>query len=207
MSKLILPTLGLGGAGAAGFGAYMLIPRDAEITFAVKYKNAILNPTGDESLWNSKFTSLNGKTVKHLKLQSAVTQHSSNSENAKALHKEACKDIYNSPFENSDYQKDFQDYCARNLKDEIGSKWITEEKGGSKWTARLTSLKSHSESNGELDDTLKGIKTSISNDNNNTFDDTKRENLKNWCTSAGAEIFNSTEDARFKLVKLYCSEP
>ncbi|AEW45561.1 hypothetical protein MHC_03505 [Mycoplasma haemocanis str. Illinois] len=204
MSKLILPVIG--GVGVVGFGAYMMTPRGTEITFKNKYKNAILGTTDNAALWNSKFTLLNGKTVRHPKLRLAVIKYSSDSEYAKTLHKEGCKEIYNAPVKHSEYRKDFKDYCSKNLKDEIGNKWITEENNGSKWTAKLTSLKSHDSNNGELDGTLKRIKTSISGDNNNTFDDTKRGDLKAWCTSAGAEIFESPESDLFKLVKLYCSE-
>ncbi|CBY92899.1 hypothetical protein HF1_08910 [Mycoplasma haemofelis str. Langford 1] len=215
MSKLLLPALGLGGASAAAAGGYALFSgRDnpslpQEETFRTKYAKAILQDS--DNLWDSKFTSLEqGNQHTHPKLAQAKTQSSSNKETAKALHKQACQEIYNSKVEGTTYLSDFQSYCSKNFKDAIISskKWVTDENTKKeKWDPKLTALKTHdTNQKGELDGSLSSLKETLSKVSNSSWEDSHRQSLKQWCDESRKAIFMGEEDKKFIQVGLYCIE-
>ncbi|AEG73128.1 hypothetical protein MHF_0864 [Mycoplasma haemofelis Ohio2] len=210
-----LSLAGVGGLGASGLGGYFLLRnQENEIpyikagdTFKNRYSQAILEE-GSE-LWESKFNALRqGAEPTHPTLIKAKAQVTPKEQDAKDLHKQGCQEIYESELQNSPHFQDFKTYCARNLKDGMGSSksWITEDKSGTKWNAKLTSLKSHDEgSNQALDSTLKNLKDSLP-ESNSSWDDNKREELKNWCDDAQKEIFMGEGDPWFVHAGLYCVE-
>ncbi|AEG73226.1 hypothetical protein MHF_0971 [Mycoplasma haemofelis Ohio2] len=212
MSKLLLPALGLGGASAAAAGGYALFSgRDnpslpQEETFRTKYAKAILQDS--DSLWDSKFTSLErGNQHTHPKLAQAKTQSSSNKETTKALHKQACREIYNSKVEGTTYLSDFQSYCSKNFKDATTSskQWIADGHNQTeKWNPKLTALSTLGEDQkGQLDGDLKTLKETLSKVSNSSWEDSHRQSLKQWCDESQKAIFMGEEDEKFIQVGLY----
>ncbi|AEG73124.1 hypothetical protein MHF_0860 [Mycoplasma haemofelis Ohio2] len=212
MSKLLLPLAGLGSATAAGVGGYMLAKgnnESTEKTFRSEYSLAVLGDTN--SLWDSKFEALknsNQSTPIQPELISAKAKFAvqTSHEEAKRLQKEGCRKIYDSKIEGTAYLQDFQKYCSKTIKDGISEAWITQEKSDSqKWDPKLTKLKTHNDSeNGELDATLKNLKSQLSGGTNNNWNDDKREVLKGWCDGVKGEIFIGDKDPKFIHAKLYC---
>ncbi|AEG73175.1 hypothetical protein HF1_08380 [Mycoplasma haemofelis str. Langford 1] len=215
MNKLLLPLAGLGGAGAAGLGSYMLLKdkeegntTKQEATFRDKYSQAILN--NESSLWTSKFTILkDGGQPKHPKLQQAKTKFTvkSDDSDAQSLHKDGCKEIYDSKVEESIYFQDFKKYCSKNVGDGVTEAWITvDKKDSSKWDPKLNKLKNHNEANqGALDDVLKSLREKLTSGSQSTWDEGKRGELKQWCDGVKSEIFMGDADIKFANSKLYCA--
>ncbi|CBY92905.1 hypothetical protein HF1_08970 [Mycoplasma haemofelis str. Langford 1] len=215
MSKLSLPMLGLGGLGAAGLGGYSLLkgknnPAQKEETFGFRYSKALLRK--ESNLWDSKFNLLKeGTEPSHPTLKSARTKATSggNDQEAKELHKKGCQEIYDSNLKNTSYLNDFKSYCAKNLKDEMGSskKWISEGASDTtKWNAKLKSLLTHDEAkNHVLDISLASLKKTLTGEDS-TWGDEKRKSLKEWCDASQKEIFEGKEDSRFVQADLYCIE-
>ncbi|CBY92802.1 hypothetical protein HF1_07940 [Mycoplasma haemofelis str. Langford 1] len=212
MGKFLLPAAGIGGAGAAGVGGYMIFkdkPVQPETTFRTHYSEAILKD--NDALWDSKFTTLkdNGQPA-HQKLAAAKTKFSSNAadEEAKRLHKEGCQDIYDSKLEKSNYLEDFKKYCSKTIKDGVTGTWITQASTETaKWNPQLTKLKSHDNSkNQALDSTLKVLKEQLSTGAETQWDNDKRNALKQWCDGIQGEIFMGSSDSKFTHAQLYCVE-
>ncbi|AEW45552.1 hypothetical protein MHC_03460 [Mycoplasma haemocanis str. Illinois] len=209
MGKALTALVGITGASVAGVGGYMISTRSGNVktkdTFRTKYSKAILKDNDD--LWNTKFDLFKGThQPTNRKLVDAKSKHTSNASEAKDLHKQGCKEIYDSPWQNSSHLKDFQTYCARNVKDMFTkpNSWIEEDaKTSGKWDQKLTNLKSHEEDKkGALDAGLRAVKDKLSG--NDSWDETKRNSLKSWCNEIGKEIFMGEEDIKFSNVTLYC---
>ncbi|AEW45535.1 hypothetical protein MHC_03375 [Mycoplasma haemocanis str. Illinois] len=215
MNKLLLPLAGLGGVGTVGLGSYIFLKRKEEnnitkqaSTFRDKYSQAIL--TNESSLWASKFTLLkDGEQPTHPQLKEAKTKFTTKAddEEAKSMHKEGCKDIYDSQLEESTYFQDFKKYCAKTIENGITESWITANKSeSSKWDPKLNKLKDHNETNqGELDDALKTLKGKLTPNSQSTWDENKREELKQWCDGLRGEIFTGDTETKFTHAKLYCA--
>ncbi|AEW45590.1 hypothetical protein MHC_03650 [Mycoplasma haemocanis str. Illinois] len=215
MSKLLLPALGIGGLSAVGFGGYSLLKgRDnlsqKEETFKSIYAKALLEK--GNSLWDSKFNSLKtGEEPAHPILKNAKTKATastgSNEQEAKELHQQGCQEIYDSNLKNTSYFNDFKTYCAKNLKDEMGSskKWISEgESDTGKWNNKLKSLSTHDEAKNQiLDSYLASLKGTLTGQDS-SWGDEKRKSLKDWCDDSQKEIFTGKEDSRFVQADLYC---
>ncbi|AEW45429.1 hypothetical protein MHC_02835 [Mycoplasma haemocanis str. Illinois] len=206
MNKLI-PIATVGGIGVVGGGGYSLWHFNKKITFADKYKNSLLKLEKSDSIFTAKFTSLQNKTPKHPKLSEAARRFSE-TEIAKDLHIEGCKDIYSSSADSSEYFDDFKQYCARAIKDVISNIISAEKSDSGKWNPKLTLLRSHSESkDGKLDDKLDTLKKSlpVASTGTDNFDDNKREILKQWCDEIKESLFIPNEEILLKQFKLYCS--
>ncbi|CBY92804.1 hypothetical protein HF1_07960 [Mycoplasma haemofelis str. Langford 1] len=216
MSKLMLPLAGIGGASAAGLGGYMLMKGNEkapaiqkEETFRTKYSQAILGDTDD--LWNTKFDTLKGTgQPSHQKLKDAKTKSgvSGPETEAKELHKQGCREIYDSEIKSSLYLTDFQTYCSKTIKDAIdkSKNWISSEAGSTTgdWDSQLTQLKSHDETNkGALDSKLKTLVDKLKQDSH-SVDEADRKAIKEWCDSTQKEIFMGESDHRFSHSQLYC---
>ncbi|CBY92894.1 hypothetical protein HF1_08860 [Mycoplasma haemofelis str. Langford 1] len=213
MSKLALPLVGLGGAGAAGLGGYTLFKKFEETpkeqTFQDKYSHAIL--TAEDSLWTTKFKDLkDGSKPAHSKLVEAQTKFktSDSDPEAQRLQKEGCQEIYNFPIKDSNYLQDFQKYCAKLIGNGVAGTWIVADNtNSSKWDAKLNSLKAHDESqNGSLDEALEALKGKLNAASESGLDNNKRGELKKWCDSVKGEIFIGDKDSRLTHAKLYCVE-
>ncbi|CBY92818.1 hypothetical protein HF1_08100 [Mycoplasma haemofelis str. Langford 1] len=215
MSKLTLPLLGVGGAGIASAGGYMIFSEKGYTqtkkseTFRSRYAPAILGV--EDKLWDSKFTSFKQSgNPKHPTLASAKSKSSSAEDSeAKDLYKRGCQEIYDSAWEDSSYFDDFKSYCVKTVKEGIGDSktWINEEttnKG--KWDTKLTSLKTHNQTqNKVLDKKLEDLKTQLSNISE--FQESHRKLLKEWCSSSQGEIFMGNGDPIVTHSTLYCVEP
>ncbi|AEG73147.1 hypothetical protein MHF_0889 [Mycoplasma haemofelis Ohio2] len=217
MSKLTLPLLGVGGAGIASAGGYMIFSEKGDThtkkpeTFRSKYAPAILGV--EDKLWDSKFTSFKQSgNPKHPTLASAKSKSSPTEDSgAKDLYKRGCQEIYDSVWEGSSYFDDFKSYCAKTVKEGIGNSktWISEEattKG--KWDTKLTSLKTHNQTqNKVLDKKLEDLKIQISSLTEDKLEEKHRKLLKEWCSSSQGEIFMGNGDPIVTHSTLYCVEP
>ncbi|AEG73316.1 hypothetical protein MHF_1066 [Mycoplasma haemofelis Ohio2] len=210
MSKtLILSLGGLGAATAAGGGMFLLKPWESkEVTFADKYRHALLDTSKHDSSWDSKYTALKTNTEKkHPKLvqahAEATKQSSPNEVEAKRLMREGCKEIYESVFENSKYISDFKNYCSKtNSEASFDQNWNSgnpSDTSNNKWDTPLNSLKSHE---GGLVDVLSKLKTTLSKET--PLNKNHREAIKNWCEEIKKEPFMGTDSLEFQNQESFC---
>ncbi|CBY92620.1 hypothetical protein HF1_06120 [Mycoplasma haemofelis str. Langford 1] len=202
MSKLSFMAAGAAGVGAAGAGGFLLL-KDQSIpstTFKERYEHAWLPKTSN--LWSSRLASLKKGVPVHIKLIEAAKK---DGDEANRLLQEGCSLIYEEPFENSKYQKDFELYCSKTNKD-VGSKaWNGDEKNNTSWDAPLTSLKSHDPSTGgTLPNKLLEIQKEIKSTGAAPHDEAIREKLKNWCEEIQSRVYEGSESSEFKQQELYC---
>ncbi|AEG72891.1 hypothetical protein MHF_0619 [Mycoplasma haemofelis Ohio2] len=195
MNKAVLTSLGAAGVGGTALGGAILAKNhhNANSFPRKKYKHALLKLDADETIWNSKYSSLQSSAEKptNSTLASAwsKSKESGKEIEAKNLLKQGCEEIYNS-HEESKYLKDFKKFCAKTNKDvSTKSNWITGNNKDTKWNTPLTSLKSYGEA---LDPELSGIKNALPQ-NNSDFDDTHREWLWGWCGDTQQELFDGIE--------------
>ncbi|AEG73191.1 hypothetical protein HF1_08540 [Mycoplasma haemofelis str. Langford 1] len=210
MSKTLATVAGITGAGAAGVGGYMISRKNGDLqpkeTLRSKYLKAILE--NNDGLWNTKFEIFKSShQPTHRKLVDAKSKHTTHINEAKALHQQGCKEIYDSPWEDSSHLKDFKTYCSKNVKDMFTqpNSWIVQEdtKTSGKWDQKLTDLKGHEEDKkGILNKGLKDIKDKLTT--TDSWDEAKRNSLRDWCNGIGGEIFMGEEDITFANAKLYC---
>ncbi|CBY92581.1 hypothetical protein HF1_05730 [Mycoplasma haemofelis str. Langford 1] len=192
MNKVALTSLGAAGIGGTALGGAMLAKSSP--SFATeKYKHAVLKLDGDEDIWKAKYLILkeSKESPTNTTLASAwsKSKESGKEEEAKALLRKGCGEIYNSS-EEVKYLKDFKKFCAKTNKDvSTKSNWITGDNKDMKWDSPLKSLKSYS---GTLDSELDGIKKALPSNSNN-FDDTHREWLWGWCGDTQQELFDGIE--------------
>ncbi|AEW45661.2 hypothetical protein MHC_04015 [Mycoplasma haemocanis str. Illinois] len=210
MSKVLI--LSLGGVGVAGVGTgalFILKPWESKVvTFSDKYKYALLDTSKHDSFWDSKYTALKTNAgKKHTKLvkayDEATKQTSPNELEAKRLMREGCKEIYESPVENSEYKDDFKNYCSKtNSEASSTQNWNSEntaDSSNNKWDTPLNSLKSHQEG---LVDALFQLKTTLSG--GTSFNQSHRETIKNWCDGIKKEPFMGTDSLEFKNQERFC---
>ncbi|CBY92341.1 hypothetical protein HF1_03330 [Mycoplasma haemofelis str. Langford 1] len=203
MSKLIPASLGVVGAGGLGMGGWMAFRPKITDPYKEKYKAAIIEE--GSTLWNTKFTSMKGKTPINEKLKKA-SGTSGSEETRKAQHKEGCKEIYESSSKDNKYLSDFKLYCSKNNGDVITTGWISEAPtesiaSSSKWHGKLTSLKNNKDKETNL--SLKAIATKLTGD---TFSKAQGDELKGWCDTQKGEIFLGDKDPSIQLIKNYCVE-
>ncbi|AEG73178.1 hypothetical protein HF1_08410 [Mycoplasma haemofelis str. Langford 1] len=214
--------LGLAGGTATAVGGGVLVSKSSlfqdaptpvttkqKETFKQKYKFALFSE--EDSLWDTRFSTFsNGKQPTHPKLTEAKSKSSSQADDAKALHKQGCKAIYDSEIEDSPYLEDFKNYCSKTIKDGITGTWIEQNNTqGDKWNPKLTSLKDHADAkDGVLDDKLKALKAKLTAapSSSPNWDNDKRKELTDWCDAAKSSIFMGDEDSQVKHSKLYCVE-
>ncbi|AEW45254.1 hypothetical protein MHC_01940 [Mycoplasma haemocanis str. Illinois] len=206
MNKLIPISLGIVGAGGAGLGSYIFLKPKPILSFRKKYSLAVLKD--DDSLWNTKFTALTGKTPTNLKLREAA-MNGGDETSKKLKHKEGCQEIYDSSSEETKYLEDFKKYCSRNNKDaSSATAWISDEitnSSSNKWDTALGNLKNHDISKkGELTEKLRKLKLSLSN--KSSYDQNDRQSLKTWCDSMQLDPYEGPESMNFKNQELYCKE-
>ncbi|AEG73311.1 hypothetical protein MHF_1061 [Mycoplasma haemofelis Ohio2] len=215
MSKSL--ALSLGGLGVAGSGVGGLLvfkPWEPKaITFADKYKHAFLDTSKNDTSWDSKYAALKTHSLKKrpslVKASEEANKGSSaNEAEARRLMREGCKAIYESPFENSEYEGDFKTFCSKTNEEASDSKksWnngSASEATSNKWDTPLNSLKSHDmEKQGGLVDVLAQLKATLST--GSALSQEHRESLKKWCDSIRKEPFMGTDSLEFKNQELYC---
>ncbi|AEW45545.1 hypothetical protein MHC_03425 [Mycoplasma haemocanis str. Illinois] len=209
MSKVLFSLLGTSVTAVVG---YILFKNNStsnpEKTFKNQYPEAILK--AESNLWNSKFKSLkDGGQPTHATLALAKSKIGNDETEAKTLHRRGCEEIYNSKFKETAYLNDFQLYCSKNLKDVITTPktWITDDNTkGNKWDSKLTSLSTHDTQQGELDESLSALKTTLSQLSQKTWTNEHRKNLKDWCDAAQTSIFSGDKELKFIHAGLYCME-
>ncbi|AEG72894.1 hypothetical protein MHF_0622 [Mycoplasma haemofelis Ohio2] len=158
MNKVALTSLGAAGIGGTALGGAMLAKSSP--SFATeKYKHAVLKLDGDEDIWKAKYLILkeSKESPTNTTLASAwsKSKESGKEEEAKALLRKGCGEIYNSS-EEVKYLKDFKKFCAKTNKD-VSTKgnWITGDKSDSNWNTPLSALKKHA---GDMDTDLHFVK-------------------------------------------------
>ncbi|CBY92484.1 hypothetical protein HF1_04760 [Mycoplasma haemofelis str. Langford 1] len=206
MGKLIPATLGMAGVGSAGLGSYIFLKPKPVPTFRERYVSAILKD--EDALWNTKFSTLTGKTPINLKLKEAAATGGDEA-TKKLKHKEGCKEIYDSSSEEPKFLEDFKKYCSKTNKDASSTTtWISDEvttSSSNKWDTALGNLKNHDISKkGELVEKLNQLKLSLAN--KNSYDQNDRKPLKTWCDSVQLELYEGSESVTFKNQELYCKE-
>ncbi|AEW45515.1 hypothetical protein MHC_03275 [Mycoplasma haemocanis str. Illinois] len=215
-SKFLIPSVVLAGS-AVGAGGYLLFSNQGKEhvktnrpeTFRSRYSKSILSE-GD-NLWDTKFEALkNNETPANQKLLDAKLKHTSDTNAAKKLHKQGCREIYDSPIKESIHLKDFKTYCAKTIKDGITKPetWISQEdtKNTGKWDPKLTALKDHTDQkSGSLDESLATLKNKLSSGSTRSWNESERNELKNWCKTVEGEVFEGEENIKFANAKLYCT--
>ncbi|AEW45149.1 hypothetical protein MHC_01415 [Mycoplasma haemocanis str. Illinois] len=213
MSKTLLITAGVVGAAGSGIGSYFLLihnKTDKSLLIKNKYKVALLNETGDESLWNKKYEEIKNSSPHHPTLKKAVAKSSGtgkHDEEAKRLLKEGCFEIYESSYEDKNIFSDFKNYCAKTNKDiSKVTSWnndTAENSSDNKWDKALETLKSHTmETKGKLDPVLAQLKQEITGDK--PFSTDIRKRIKGWCESTNKELFEGEETTQFKNQEDFC---
>ncbi|AEW45257.1 hypothetical protein MHC_01955 [Mycoplasma haemocanis str. Illinois] len=203
MNKVVLIGVGaLGSSGAGALGFFLLKP--SEITFSQKYKSALLDlgkNSSDVNLWNTKFEVLKGKHPVNKKLQEAVGKATSAPEEAKILHKQGCKEIYEASVESGkNYFNDFKSYCSKTVKEGTAGTWVNDEKNvTTNWNPTLTNLHKYT---GELHAVFEELKKIITPA---SFTDEQREKLKTLCETIGEELLEDNS-LRIKNAQAFCTK-
>ncbi|CBY92389.1 hypothetical protein HF1_03810 [Mycoplasma haemofelis str. Langford 1] len=208
MSKLIPASLGAVGAGGAGIGGYMLLnPSENQktekvITFKEKYKGALLDLEGDKdsAIWESKFTLLKSGSPHHPSLKGITTKEDTE---AKSLHKQGCRDLYNSPADNNHYLEDFKNYCAKLIGDVVSGSWIEGEQTqtGTKWDGKLKDIKSKKDN--LISSVLKELAGKLTS-SGETFTENERKLLEGWCHARKKDLSQGEENSLLEEIKSYC---
>ncbi|AEW45333.1 hypothetical protein MHC_02335 [Mycoplasma haemocanis str. Illinois] len=207
MGKLVFVLASAAGVGATGVGGFLLMRKNngPKITFGERYKHALLSKTSD--LWATKLLTLKKEAPTHPKLLESFNKakETNQDETATNLLKEGCDLIYQEPVENSNYQKDFKNYCSKTNKEASSKTWNGENKNNNAWDTPLTNLKSHNVSEyGELNSKLATLKQEIGALTVTTYSDSVREKLKNWCEEIQSNIYEGPESDEFKQQERYC---
>ncbi|AEW45680.1 hypothetical protein MHC_04120 [Mycoplasma haemocanis str. Illinois] len=212
-SKSLMLSLGGLGAGGVGLGGLLVMKSWAskKETFSDKYKHSLLDDFKDDVIWGRKYVALKTTKPTHPKLMrayiEATKKPTENEQEAKILLKAGCKDIYESPFEDSKYQNDFKSYCSlTNLDVSSNQTWnseTTDKTPNNKWDTSLGALKNHDiKAKGNLVETLETLKSLIQG--KDTFEKENRDSLKGWFDAVKAEIFMGSDSTEFKNQELYC---
>ncbi|CBY92486.1 hypothetical protein HF1_04780 [Mycoplasma haemofelis str. Langford 1] len=202
MNKSLMMGLGAAGAGGLGFGGYSLL-KPKEETFRSKYQHSLINKEGDNQIWESRYSTLKGKSPK-FQLLKEVAQKNDDAQTSKSAHKEACLKLYDTPTKDTQYFEDFENYCSKHIEDMVtGGTLIADNKNtGTKWDTKLTALKNLTGTSiDSLSEKLKELKTTMGDQ---AASETHRESLKNWCDATKTKIFLGAEDSTFKDVNTYC---
>ncbi|AEW45147.1 hypothetical protein MHC_01405 [Mycoplasma haemocanis str. Illinois] len=193
MSKFTPIAVVIGGTGGV-LGSYHSSPNfqpkkkivnpKLNVRFKDKYKTPLLDLNGDEEIWNTKWNLLKDGKPTHPKLLKAK-ETNTQQQDSKKLHKEGCKDIYDSATMATPYFLDFKYYCSKTNKDVIKGDWISEDtknpKTKNEWDEPLKDLSSATEKDlvKELLELFKKIKKDTKTPSK--FDENHREKLKEWC--------------------------
>nr|WP_052663352.1 hypothetical protein [Mycoplasma haemofelis] len=207
MNKALMFSLaGVTGAGASGLLAVNHMKNKNSIRN--KFPKSLIGEK-DDGIWVARVKSLVAQgsspfNEKLKKVKAIPLASNEPTEESKTLLKKACQEIYDSYFsgEDSNEFKDLKSFCSKNNKDVAPQdKWFTEDttsSAGTKWSARLTSLKGHS---GSLVQKLKDLKSGL------TSASYTKENataLKNWCDSIASDMY--VDDLGYSNMVLFCRE-
>ncbi|AEW45189.1 hypothetical protein MHC_01615 [Mycoplasma haemocanis str. Illinois] len=206
MNKLILTSLGAIGVGGTGIGGYILLnpaesPKTKKSTpFKERYEKSLLNLDGDSTIWESKFSLLKKGNPNHPSLKGISTKEDNI---AKSLHKQGCRDLYDSSSENSNYLEDFKNYCAKLIEDVVSGNWIEGEKTQTrtKWDAKLKDMKSKKDK--LLSPSLQELTGKLTS-SGETFSETERKLLEDWCNSRRKDLSQGEEGKLIEEIKNYC---
>ncbi|AEW45451.1 hypothetical protein MHC_02945 [Mycoplasma haemocanis str. Illinois] len=150
----------LGTVSAVG-GGYWVVTRDDKTTakkddLKSKYKLALLAEQAD---WDKKFETLKSESTapSYTPLKAAHDKRTSQTDQAKILHKQACEEVYTLPKDHTKYLEEFAKYCFfNNLDKKEGNKNLITTGTDFKNKYNTFSTKQEKDLSPELVEALKG---------------------------------------------------
>ncbi|AEW45549.1 hypothetical protein MHC_03445 [Mycoplasma haemocanis str. Illinois] len=196
-----------------------------EGTYGNLYWGIILDATSTpDHIWGYRFSDLKKanpnkpenepKDVSHPKLVEAIS--AADEQKAKALHKEACEEIFKTNLKSNGDAKewggDMEKYCSHKIKDKFGNK-AYQSHDKSWFDKRIKDLSDRNfdvgnfwmiPSNGR--DAFSGAWSDVKS--NRAIEEQRVEPINQYCTNAWEEAYIGTGEGifKFELIKAFCSD-